>query len=81
MRTAEDGNTGTYYENASFRIYKTPEDWLQGYVDFLRQNPRYKNAFNHSNDPLAFISELKGAWYATDRNYVAKVQSIWEQYS
>ncbi len=78
MMTREEWSNWSYMENAAFRVYATPEDWLRGYIDFLKKNPRYKNAFNYPDDPLAFVSELKKARYATDSGYVAKVQSIWE---
>lgn len=81
MRTAEEGANWLYYENASFRVYSSPEEGLQWYVDFLKQNPRYRNAFRFGDDPVAFLNELKAAKYATDSNYVSKVQQIWERYS
>jgi flagellum-specific peptidoglycan hydrolase FlgJ len=62
---------------------------FHGYGEFLSQNPRYKPAFNYASqmifglstnykwrDPVAFIKEVKNAWYATDSNYVGKIVSI-----
>lgn len=83
-RTREENSNGSsYYTNAAFRKYNTPADGFQGYADFILKNPRYKKALNYPIDPVAYITELKKAKYATAGNYITvnvKVQKTVEKY-
>jgi murein DD-endopeptidase MepM/ murein hydrolase activator NlpD len=64
--------------------YATPElSWYgqvdpASYAEFIRDNPRYKNhgAFNHVTDPIAYVTAIKAAGYATDPDYVSKLTRI-----
>lgn len=58
-----------------FRVYSNIEDSFRDYAIFLTTNPRYKNAFNYSNDPKKFALEIANAWYATDISYASKLTS------
>jgi flagellum-specific peptidoglycan hydrolase FlgJ len=53
------------------------EDSFIWYWEFLTTNQRYRSAFNHRNNPREFLRKIHQAWYATDPNYVAKIESIW----
>lgn len=65
--------------NDSFRGYASMEESFIGYAQFLHENPRYKNAFLHKDDPKSFLEEIKHAGYATDPAYVSKIENIWEK--
>lgn len=55
-----------------FKKYDSLQAGLNGYISVLMK-PRYKAAFNYS-EPLAFAAEIKKGGYATDPNYVAKIE-------
>lgn len=75
MRTAEQTSSGSvYYVNAKFRAYPSPAAGFQGYVDFLKSNPRYATALQQ-RDPIAYFQALKAAGYATDTRYVEILSS------
>ena len=50
-----------------------------GYVEFLRNNPRYRQALESAAEPEAYLSGLKAAGYATDPEYVGKIRAIMNQ--
>lgn len=52
-----------------WRVYNTFEDSIRDHTKFLLK-PRYKNAFQFSNNPEKFLEEIWKAGYATDPNYV-----------
>ena len=43
---------------------------------FLKDNPRYREALHHADDPQAFAQALQDAGYATDPAYAKKIGSI-----
>lgn len=59
-----------------FRAYDTPyqsfEDWAKRVILL----PRYKTAFNFTNDSEKFAAEVVKGGYATDPNYLNKILSI-----
>jgi len=63
---------GEYSVEASFRAYPNPLEGFRGYALFITENPRYADALKHPNDPIAYITALKAAGYATDVEYVSK---------
>lgn len=72
---------GEYFEEKSFfRVYSSIEDSIAGHAKFLKENPRYKNAFT-KKDPKEFLAEVVKAKYAEDPNYLAKTTSIIDKYS
>lgn len=74
MQTGEQTpGGGNYTVNAAFRKYPTPEAGWDGYGQFITENPRYKDALKHPGDPIAYITAIKAAGYATDVSYVSKV--------
>ena len=64
-------------EIASFRSYNSPQESFEDYVNFLKDNPRYREALSNTSDPEAFVRSLHGAGYATDPEYSNKILSIY----
>lgn len=63
----------------SFRVYASPEAAVDGFADFLLENPRYATALKHADDPEQFLVELQNAGYATDPQYANKVITVMRQ--
>ncbi|HAT43028.1 MAG TPA: peptidoglycan hydrolase FlgJ [Rheinheimera sp.] len=63
-------------EQATFRAYNNVEQSMQDYVEFIQQNPRYKNALAVTAEPAAYFRQLQAAGYATDPNYARKVMAV-----
>lgn len=59
-----------------FRAYPDPASAFQDYVDFLNNNPRYRQALDQAADPAAYTRGLQQAGYATDPNYADKILRI-----
>jgi hypothetical protein len=77
MQTGEQTSGGQGYTvNAAFRKYPTPQAGWDGYGQFITENPRYKEALKYPGDPLAYITAIKAAGYATDVSYVSKVGGL-----
>jgi flagellar protein FlgJ len=58
---------------AAFRSYPTLEAGLEDHAAFLLQNPRYKPAFSHCDNALAFTAAVAAAHYSTNPNYAAEI--------
>lgn len=69
----EDGRMVS--RRSDFRAYDSLADGMHGYVDFLRQNPRYRAALA-SHDDASFVRGLQAAGYATDPAYADKVLQV-----
>ena len=69
-----DGNRLTIKDR--FRAYPDPASAFQDYVDFLNDNPRYRDALDQASDPAAYTQGLQQAGYATDPNYADKILRI-----
>jgi flagellum-specific peptidoglycan hydrolase FlgJ len=63
---------------ADFATWDSLEKGFLGYAAWIHNQPRYKEALKHSDDPIAYITALKKAGYATDSNYITIVTSIIE---
>ncbi|MGQ7848503.1 flagellar assembly peptidoglycan hydrolase FlgJ [Granulosicoccus sp. 3-233] len=79
-------NTTTEYFNgksqnveARFKSYNTTADSVEGFADFLLENPRYSTALQHAGNPERFLRELHDAGYATDPRYADKAISVMHQ--
>ena len=59
-----------------FRAYDSPQQSLADYVDFIRNNPRYRSALTQADSDQAYIREIQRAGYATDPHYADKVIGI-----
>src|SRR3569832_1733952 len=63
-------------ERANFRSYDSYEQSFADYVDFIKSQPRYREALAHGGDARRYLSELQSAGYATDPRYADKIGSI-----
>ncbi|WP_339807055.1 flagellar assembly peptidoglycan hydrolase FlgJ [uncultured Marinobacter sp.] len=63
-------------ERADFRRYTDYRESFRDYVDFLKSNPRYREALSVADQPELFAERLQQAGYATDPRYGAKIRSI-----
>ena len=63
-------------ERALFRSYDSLATSFHDYVQFLQNNPRYKEALMHVGDPQQFTSALQEAGYATDPRYAEKINQL-----
>lgn len=78
MPTKEQKPDGTVYTvNAAFRKYTSPEASFKDYVKLLSTS-RYVNAgVTSAKTPEQQFAAIKKAGYATDVNYVSKLNSIY----
>ena len=63
-------------ERAQFRAYNSPQESFTDYVNFLKHNPRYRDALRQADNPQAFTRALSAAGYATDPDYAGKINRI-----
>ena len=59
-----------------FRAYASAEESFADHGAFLRQNTRYRRAFDHTHDPYAFANAVAAAGYATDPGYAATLTGV-----
>jgi len=76
VSTVEYENGLASPKKAPFRTYDSFTEGMQGYVDFLKENPRYQQALNNSHDAKSYFKELQQAGYATDPAYADKVLAV-----
>lgn len=60
---------------ADFRAYPSLEAGFQGFVDFLKSNPRYARAFNERQG-LPFVQKVLAAGYCPDDDYLTRIRTI-----
>lgn len=63
-------------ERAPFRAYDSLAESFSDYVNFLQDNPRYRQALDEAHNAPAFTRALAEAGYATDPDYHGKIQKI-----
>ncbi|SDX44679.1 flagellar assembly peptidoglycan hydrolase FlgJ [Marinobacter mobilis] len=63
-------------EQAAFRRYTDFEASFRDYVQFLGDNPRYRDVLEVAENPELFAQRLQQAGYATDPNYANKILRI-----
>lgn len=63
-------------ERALFRSYDSLAEGFQDYVQFLQNNPRYKEALSLTGNPQQFTNALQDAGYATDPQYAEKIRNV-----
>lgn len=68
-------------ERASFRAYDSIRESVEDYISFIKQQPRYAQALQHTDNPQRFAQELQRAGYATDPAYANKIGNIIQQYN
>ena len=61
---------------AAFRSYASLDEAVSGYVNFVRSNPRYRQALQQAGSTDAYLAGLQAAGYATDPQYADKIRSI-----
>ncbi|MEZ5542592.1 MAG: flagellar assembly peptidoglycan hydrolase FlgJ [Pseudomonadota bacterium] len=66
-------------KRAAFRSYASLDEAISGYVEFLRGNPRYRQALQQAGDANAYLDGLESAGYATDPHYAEKIRTIMER--
>ncbi|HYE33911.1 flagellar assembly peptidoglycan hydrolase FlgJ [Methylocaldum sp.] len=79
-RTLEYADGIAVRDRAAFRAYNDYAESFRDYVNFLKTNPRYAAALEHTDNPRQFMASLQKAGYATDPNYARKVLSIYEEH-
>lgn len=80
MPTKEFLNGKWVTVNAPFRKYNSPSESFADHGKFLRENRRYANAFNHTDNARQFAREIHKAGYATDPAYSQKLINMIEKY-
>jgi flagellar protein FlgJ len=60
----------------AFRAYPNAEASVQDFVALVTNNPRYRAALNKGDDVVAYAHGLLAGGWATDINYVQKLQSV-----
>jgi len=63
-------------ERADFRRYNDYQESFTDYVNFLQNNPRYREALAQGNDAERYVEALQEAGYATDPAYADKLKSL-----
>ncbi|MES9968763.1 MAG: flagellar assembly peptidoglycan hydrolase FlgJ [Candidatus Thiodiazotropha sp.] len=59
-----------------FRTYASFDESFRDYVAFLKQNPRYTEALQNTQDAAQYFKALQDAGYATDPNYAQKIVRV-----
>lgn len=62
---------------AAFRSYDSFDASFEDYVQFLRQNPRYRDALKETAEPARYFEALQQAGYATDPVYADKIMRVY----
>ncbi len=75
--TLEFDNGIAKQEKAHFRAYNSYQDSFNDYVRFIKENPRYQQALEHTENAEQYMRELQSAGYATDPAYANKVMRIY----
>ena len=73
VRTTTEGS-GTVTQ-ASFKDYATPHESVADFVNLINNNSRY-SAVKNAKTPREAVRALKAAGYATDPEYVNKLQNV-----
>lgn len=65
---------------AKFRVYESPKQSFSGFVQFLKENPRYSKAgLFKAKTTFEQFQALKNAGYATAPNYVQVLKNTYAQ--
>jgi len=62
--------------NASFRKYNNLAESFSDYVNFIADNPRYREAVQAASQADQYVEQLQSSGYATDPNYANKIMRI-----
>lgn len=61
---------------APFRKYASLEEGFEDHARFLTENERYRTAFDHKDDSIAFARAVQAAGYATDPHYADAIVAV-----
>jgi flagellar protein FlgJ len=75
LTTEYDGGGGPASVAQPFRAYASVQQGVNDYVTLLQRNSRYSQALGTGDDVHAFGGALARAGYATDPDYVQKLQA------
>jgi len=64
---------------AEFRSFPDRGSAVNGFADFVLDNPRYATALEHAADPPEFLRRLQAAGYATDPRYADKAIAVMQR--
>lgn len=78
-KTTEFINNTPVKVDEPFRKYENTASAVNGFADFLLNNPRYKKALDSNTDNTMFLRELQRAGYATDPEYANKAIDVLKQ--
>jgi flagellum-specific peptidoglycan hydrolase FlgJ len=78
--TRECDNDDCFATTGTFRVYRKAADSFRDHGRFLTVNPRYRRAFDHTDNPERFAREIHKAGYATDPGYSDKLIALMRQY-
>lgn len=78
--TTECNAQGCYRTTAGFRVYASMTDSFRDHGRVLATLSRYRAAFDHVDDPDAFVAEVHRAGYATDPAYTDKLIRLMRLY-
>lgn len=70
-----------YLQVSKFRSYASWGDSIKDFGLFLTSLKRYRKAFDHKDDPDAFVREVHRGGYATDPRYASLVTGIMRSYN
>ncbi|MFW6296660.1 MAG: glucosaminidase domain-containing protein [Halothece sp.] len=59
----------------TFAAFDTPEAFVNGYIRFINRTP-YKGWEAYATEPMNYIKHIHDRGYATDPNYVSKVERL-----
>lgn len=59
-----------------FRAYASYRESFNDYANFIKVNPRYREALTKVSDGFAYLRAIQQAGYATDPNYAKKIQGL-----
>ena len=79
MATQEDGASGMYTINDSFRKYPSPKESFEDYAE-LMHNDMYKGAWKSNTKTYQDATAYLTGRYATDHQYAEKLNAIIEAY-
>lgn len=75
MKTKEEYKVGTKVTiKDNFRAYDSVEAGIKGYCDFITSNKRYSNLIGVTDD-TEYIKRIKADGWATDSEYIAKLNN------
>ena len=66
--------------NDSFRKYRSWVESVEDHAQFLKENSRYKKAFQFSRNADQFAREIADAGYATDPAYASKLIKLMKEF-